>query len=181
MAEATETTLDDGINMSDQTSPRGRSTGPKGGKSGLRSAVKDKLAQQGGELRDQAQAKAREYAEQGRNKATEKLDGVSRFFDDTARALDDQLGPELGGYVHRAADALASFTETLKQKDVNELMDDAREAVRRNPAIAIGAAAAVGFVLMRLIKSAAPQEGEATQSRSPAARNKPGAGDIDVA
>lgn len=181
MAEATETTLDDGVSMSDQTTPRRRSAG--GTKSGLRGAVKDKLAQHGGELRDQAGAKAREYAEQGKAKATETLDGVSRFFDDTARALDDQLGPELGNYVHRAADAVAGFTDVLKQKDVEELLDDAREAVRRNPALAIGAAAAAGFVLMRLIKSASPQEtasSKSTASKPPRTGKAPSASEIDA-
>jgi ElaB/YqjD/DUF883 family membrane-anchored ribosome-binding protein len=183
MAEATETTLDDGISMSDQTKPRRRTTPAGGAKAGLRGAVKDKLAQHGGELRGQAQAKAREYAEQGKSKATETLDGVSRFFDDTARALDSQLGPDLGNYVHRAADAVAGFTDALKQKDVEELLEDARDAVRRNPALAIGAAAAAGFVLMRLIKSASPPETTASRSsasKPPRTGKAPRAGGTDV-
>lgn len=156
MADTTATVTNDETSMIDQTT--GKTTGNRGrAKSGVRS-VKDKLAKHGGELRGQAEAKAREYAEQGKEKATGALDGVSRFFDDTANTLDDQLGAGLGDYVHRAADAVAGFTETLKQKDVEELLTDARDAVRRNPALAIGAAAAVGFVLVRLIKSAASAE-----------------------
>jgi ElaB/YqjD/DUF883 family membrane-anchored ribosome-binding protein len=181
MTEATETTFDDGISMSDQAKPRKRATG--GAKSGIRGAVKEKLVQHGGELRGQAQAKAREYAEQGKAKATDTLYGVSRFFDDTARALDDQLGSDLGGYVHRAADAVAGFTDALKQKDVEELLGEARDAVRRNPALAIGAAAAAGFVLMRLIKSATPTEtAAATKPRASRARTgkTPSADDINV-
>lgn len=172
MADDTATVMNDGTSMTDQPSETTSTTGRRarsGGKSsGVRSAVKEKLTEQGSALRGQAQAKAREYAELGKSKAADTLDGFSRFFGDTANALDEQLGPELGEYMHRAADAVAGFTDTLKQKDVEELFEDAREAVRRNPALAIGAAAAAGFVLMRLLKSASPngQQGTKVASRT---------------
>jgi len=151
MADITETAINE-VSMTDQPkSPRKSSARP-----GVRDTVKAKLTEQRDALRGQVETKAREYAEQGKAKATDTLDGVSRFFDDTAKALDDQLGSDIGEYVHRAAAAVEGFTDTLKQKDVEELLDDAREMVRRNPALAIGAAAAVGFVLVRLLKSASP-------------------------
>jgi len=153
MADITETAIDDEVSMTDEAATAGTRRGTR---STARNTVKAKLAEQGEALRGQAKAKAREYAEQGKAKATDTLDGVSRFFDETASAVDSQLGAEFGDYVHRAADAVAGFTETLKQKDVEELLEDAREAVRRNPALAIGAAAAAGFVLVRLLKSASP-------------------------
>ena len=177
MADITETAIDDEVKMTDQ--PTSRSTGTRGGR--VRNTVKAKLTEQTEALRGQAQTKALEYAEQGKVKAADTLDGVSRFFNDTAKALDDQLGGGIGEYVHRAADAVAGFTDALKQKDVEELLDDAREAVRRNPALAIGAAAAAGFVLVRLLKSASPIENEseagppstskAPRPRAPRAKN----------
>ncbi len=161
MADITETTLDDEVSMTNQTTPKSSGAGGR-----IRSGVKAKLAEQGDALRGQAQAKALEYAEQGKSKAADTLDGISRFFDDTARTLDDRLGGDIGAYVHRAADAVAGFTDSLKQKDVEALLEDAREAVRRNPALAIGAAAVAGFVLVRLLKSASP-------THEPAASAKP--------
>ena len=41
----------------------------------------------------------------------------------------------------------------LKGKDVDDLVEDTRKFIREKPAVAIGAAAAVGFVLMRLMKA----------------------------
>lgn len=151
MADITETTRDDEVSMTESTTSGSR--GGAGGRTRVRDTMKAKFAEQRDVLRDQAQTKAREYAEQGKTKATDALDGVSRFFDDTARSLDDQLGAEIGDYAHRAAAAVEGFTETLRKRDVEELLEDARDLVRRNPAIAIGAAAAVGFVLVRLLKS----------------------------
>jgi ElaB/YqjD/DUF883 family membrane-anchored ribosome-binding protein len=168
MADITETAIDE-VNMTDKPkSPRKASA-----RSGVRDTVKAKLTEQRDVLRGQAQTKAREYAEQGKAKATDTLDGVSRFFDDTAKALDDQLGSDIGDYIHRAAAAVEGFTDTLKQKDVEELLDDARDMVRRNPALAIGAAAAVGFVLVRLLKSASPADEDAQPPRPRRASRTP--------
>lgn len=177
MADDTATVINDGTSMTDQ--PKSATAARRGSaKSSVRTSVKSKLTEQRDALRGQAQTKAREYAEQGKTKAADALDGVSRFFDDTAATLDQQFGAELGDYVHRAADAVAGFTETLKQKDVEDLFDDAREAVRRNPALAIGAAAAVGFVLVRLLKSASPAEPE--KAKPPRTSKAPSAGSIQV-
>ncbi len=43
--------------------------------------------------------------------------------------------------------------DALKGKDVDDLVEDTRKFIREKPAVAIGAAAAVGFVLMRLMKA----------------------------
>lgn len=47
---------------------------------------------------------------------------------------------------------MAGAAKTLDSKDVDQLMTEARDFVRKSPAVAIGAAAVVGFVLMRLAK-----------------------------
>lgn len=163
MADISETAIEDEVGMTDAASTGGarRTTRPS-----ARDTVKSKLIEQRDALKGQAKTKAREYAEQGKVKATDTLDSLTRFFDDTAGALDKQLGADVGDYAHRAAQAVAGFTDALKQKDVEELLDDAREAVRRNPAIAIGAAAAVGFALVRLLKSASPAEESAPAARA---------------
>ena len=140
-APTQEQTLTDTIN--DATAAEGA----------IKSTIKDKIGQHGSELKDQALSKAREYAAQGKEKATDVLDSVAKIVENTASTLDDKLGAA-GGYVHNAADALTDFAESLRNKDFETLLDDAKAAVRRNPVIAIGAAAAVGFVMVRLIKSA---------------------------
>ncbi|MEI9850044.1 MAG: phage holin family protein [Sphingomonas sp.] len=70
-----------------------------------------------------------------------------------AADVDERIGPAYGKYARSAAEGLSGFAETLRGKQVDELIDDATAFVRRSPAIAIGTAAAVGFVLARLIKS----------------------------
>src|SRR5688500_20304314 len=58
----------------------------------------------------------------------------------------------------RASDAVAGFADTLREKDVDELYDNVRQAVRKSPGIAIGIAAVVGFTLVRLVKAGLEDE-----------------------
>lgn len=115
-------------------------------------------------LRDQASGKAREYAVDGKTRAADALGEFSRAVSESAQSIDERLGAEYGDYARRAADAVSGFADTLRSKDVDELIDDARAIVRKSPVIAIGTAAAVGFALARLIKSgmAEGQSGETT-------------------
>jgi len=106
-------------------------------------------------LREQATDTVRSYALQGKDRATEALDNVVRLVEDAAATVDDKVGPQYGDYVRRAGDTLAGVATTIRDKDVEDLVDDARNVVRTNPALAIGAAAAVGFLVARIVKAGA--------------------------
>ena len=119
-------------------------------------------------LRDQAGGRVREFADSGKTRASDALEELSRAVGDTAETIDERLGEEYGEYARRAADAVSGFAETLRRKDVDELYDNVRDAVRKSPGIAIGIAAVVGFTLVRLVKSGMPKEteGEARSNRA---------------
>jgi ElaB/YqjD/DUF883 family membrane-anchored ribosome-binding protein len=102
---------------------------------------------------EQAAAKAREYTGQGKDRAVDALDNVASLVTDAAAAVDEKLGDQYGGYIRQAADAVSGFANNLRDKDADELFDNARDAVRNSPAIAIAAAAAVGFLVARVVKS----------------------------
>lgn len=104
-------------------------------------------------LTKQASEKARYYAEDGKAKAGGALDEFSRLMDNAASSVDDRLGNEYGDYARSAAKAISGFSDSLKSKNIDDLIADARDFARKSPAVAIGTAAAVGFVLARLVKS----------------------------
>lgn len=106
-------------------------------------------------LRAQAADTARGYAAQGKDKASEVLDNVVRMVGDAAGTLDDKVGPQYGDYARRASDMLAGYATQLREKEVDELVEDARSAVRTSPALAIGAAVAIGFAVARVVKAGA--------------------------
>lgn len=97
--------------------------------------------------------RARELTVQGKDRAVEALDNVAGLVGDAASQVADRLGDQYGGYIQQAADAVTGFADTLREKDADQLFDDARGVVRNSPAIALAAAAAVGFVLARVMKS----------------------------
>ena len=125
----------------------------------------DKFKSQFAQFKGQATDKARDYAGQGVGKATDALDEAARFLEDTARTIEEKLGPQYGRYGFSAAESVSGFAEQLRGKEVDELVDDVRNLVRKSPAVAIGAAVGLGFVLARLAKAGAGYE-SANQSSS---------------
>lgn len=129
----------------------------KGGAGKLRQSAADagaKVKTEARAFRDQATDKAREMASQGKDRTTEALENVARLIGDTASTIDERIGTQYGDYTRKAADAVSGFATDLRGKDVDDIVRDAGAFVKKSPAVAIGAAAAVGFVLARLIKSA---------------------------
>lgn len=124
-------------------------------------------------FKEQAGAKAREYAGQGKDRAVDALDNVVTLVNDAAAAVDEKLGDQYGGYIRQAAEAMSGFANTLREKDADELVDNARDAVRNSPAIAIAAAAAVGFLIARVVKSGMPEKAPANDAAEPAAPSPP--------
>ncbi len=141
-----------------------------GGTTGTRKRDKAvaQLKEKSTDLRNQASGKAREYAVDGKTRAADAQGEFSRAVSESAQSIDERLGAEYGDYARRAADAVSGFADTLRTKDVDELMDDARAIVRKSPVIAIGTAAAVGFALVRLIKSGMA-DGQGSEAATPPA------------
>jgi len=117
-------------------------------------------AKPGGALQGEAQnmfgkvkTGARDAAASGKDKATSALSEVSAMVGNVAGALDDKVGPQYGDYARKAADAVSGLADSLKSKDIDDLLADARTFVRQRPAVAIGAAAALGFVLTRIVRA----------------------------
>ena len=124
-------------------------TGNSSGGDKLVSQVRDQVVG----LRGQAGDKLRSFADDGKSRATGMLDNVSGVMSDAARSVDEKLGADYGEYAHRAADAVAAFSGRVRDKTVDDLIDDTREFVRKSPGFAIGIAAVAGFALMRVIKT----------------------------
>lgn len=108
----------------------------------------------------QAGDKARSFADTGKDRATGALDEFSTLMRDAAGSVDDKLGSQYGQYARSAADQISGFAESLRGKQVDDLLDDARGFVKKSPAVAVGIAAGVGFVLARLLKSGLDAAGD---------------------
>ena len=108
-------------------------------------------------LATEAASAARNAANEGKDRASEALTSISKAVEGAANLVEEQVGPTYGKYARQAADQVAGIAESLQSKDSDDLVEDTRTFVRKQPMIAIGAAVAIGFVLIRLVKIGAGQ------------------------
>jgi ElaB/YqjD/DUF883 family membrane-anchored ribosome-binding protein len=103
-------------------------------------------------LANQASARARDAASKGKDKAAEAVGSLARMLEDSAGTVDSKFGKQYGDYARSAATTVAGLASTLDQKDLDELAASTRDFVKKSPAVAVGAAAVIGFVLARMLK-----------------------------
>jgi hypothetical protein len=126
----------------------------------LVSQVRDQVSS----LRGQATDKLRGLADDGMGRATGLLDNFSEVINDAARSIDDRLGEEYGRYAHQAADAVSNFAGRVREKTIDDLLEDGRSIVRSSPGVAIAAAAIAGFALMRVVRTGLDEVGGSNRS-----------------
>ena len=104
------------------------------------------------DLSGQAKEKAFVLAEEGKAKASEAIHGLGQVVEDNAAIIDEKVGPKYGDYARSAAKGMKDAAEKIDNRDLGELGEDAKEFVRKSPGVAVGLAAAAGFVLARLFR-----------------------------
>jgi ElaB/YqjD/DUF883 family membrane-anchored ribosome-binding protein len=110
------------------------------------------LKEEAATLKNQASAKARDAANKGKGKAAEAVGSLAKLLEDSAGTVDTKFGRQYGDYARSAASTVAGLATTLDKKDLDELAAATRDMVKKNPAIAVGAATVIGFVLARMLK-----------------------------
>lgn len=154
------------INTPVRPAPLNETETAPGGFKGATQSIKDEA----GKLGKTAAEKARLYADDGKAKASGALGEVAKLVDDAANTVDEKLGEQYGQYAHSAAKFVDDFANTLNTKNVDELLEDTRQFVRKSPAVAVGIAAALGFVIARVVKAGidgTADAGERASSRNP--------------
>ena len=100
-------------------------------------------------VKAQAADTVRTFADIGKERAGSALDQLSQLLTDAADQVDEKVGAQYGEYARSAAGQVSGLAESIRGKDVEELLEDARGFVRQSPAAAIGVAAALGFRFRR--------------------------------
>ena len=100
------------------------------------------------------QQSARNFAEQQRDLAAEKVSGVAQAIHTAAKDIEQQM-PQASGFVHDAAEKLQDATSVLRERSVDDLMEGLNKFARQQPVIFFGSAVFAGFALSRFLKSSA--------------------------
>jgi len=93
-----------------------------------------------------------------KDRATDGVGNVVQAVRNATRELRDQHHETMAEYIDRTVEQVERFSSRLKNKDVTELVQDAQTLARRQPAIFIGSAFALGLLGARFFKSSAPAE-----------------------
>lgn len=112
-----------------------------------------KTEDNGKSFREKAGDTARNAAEKGKERTVEAVTNIGKIIRESAASLDENIGNNYGDLARNAADSLDNFARKVEEKPVDDIAEDTRNFIRKSPAIAIGAAAAIGFVLVRLFRS----------------------------
>lgn len=101
----------------------------------------------------EAKQQAAETLDENRERAADELDKIAHAARAAASDLEDQEQEGLSDYVADMAQGIGSFANSLRRKNMDELLQEAREVARRNPALFIAGSIAVGFGLSRFAKA----------------------------
>lgn len=142
-----------GSSASGSTGSSDDSSGGNGG--GIRGMVSNVSTK----ARDEAANRARGFVGDGLSRGSTTLTNISTLIGDTVEQIEQKLGPQYAGYARSASQSIDRYAQTLANKDPDELVDDARDLVRKSPGVALAGAAILGFGLVRLLKAGMPEEG----------------------
>ena len=70
----------------------------------------------------------------------------------------NEADDSVGRYMERAAQGVERMAAYLDEKDVNQILHDAREMARRRPEVFVGGLFIAGLMLGRFLRSSAPEE-----------------------
>lgn len=107
-------------------------------------------------LVDKVRERASAQLTSQKDRALDNLGGVAQAVRKTTQTLREQQHGTLASYVDQAADQIERFSQNLKNKDVGELVNDAQRLARRQPALFVGSAFALGLLGARFFKSSSP-------------------------
>jgi ElaB/YqjD/DUF883 family membrane-anchored ribosome-binding protein len=153
------------------------------------SSIKDEAVDQFSQLKDQAgdqltevTEKAKSFAAEQKDVAGDQLGSVADAISKVANELQEQ--PVIAGYASDLAGGIKRVSETVKNRNVDELLAMAEDFGRTQPVAFLGAAALAGFVASRFVLSSANRRhssvgSTASQKASPSGQQD-GGSDLTV-
>jgi hypothetical protein len=150
--------------LASETSTPGSATGSG---SLQASQVADQVKQSASQVTEQAKQTATSQIATRKDQAAQGLSAASssmRQMGDNLRQNEQTSG--YAQYVHQAADQVDRFSGYLQNHEPRQIMSDAENWARRNPAVVLSGAFALGLLASRFLKS-----GMGGQSRSGAMRS----------
>jgi ElaB/YqjD/DUF883 family membrane-anchored ribosome-binding protein len=159
--------------MSDSSITRSGATSGSSAADAVRSGAADAMAkisdvaqQAMGEAKKSASTLASAATERAKDAVEERIAGGADLLGQVAASVRvaarelDPAAPQLAGFAREAAERIDNFSREIRDKTVEDLLETSSDFARRQPALLFGAAAACGFLLFRMIKTASSPASE---------------------
>jgi hypothetical protein len=93
-----------------------------------------------------------------KDRATDGLGSVAQAVRQSTQQLRDNKHESIAQYVGKAADQIDRLSTQLRNRDVNDLVNDVQHFARRQPALFVGSAFAIGVIGARFMKSSSDNQ-----------------------
>ena len=115
---------------------------------------------QASRLIDQVKDKATSQINAQKDRATAGIGSVADAVRQTSQQLRQNQHDAVAEVIESAAAQLERFSDHLRNRSLDQLVDDAQRLARQQPAIFIGTSFAAGLVVARFMKASSPSRGE---------------------
>jgi methyl-accepting chemotaxis protein len=133
----------------------------------LTRAAKDNAAQIGNTAREfasSAQEKVGEAVGQRKSIGADYIGSIAQATQQAAMAFDNDL-PQAAQYIRQASEKMQGVADTVRERDVRELVGDVQDFARQQPTLFFGGAVILGFAALRFLKSTPPKQPTAFDAR----------------
>ena len=131
---------------------------------GSSGSVVDQAAQKAGDIADQAKQTVAQATDQAREQVTSRLDdqinraaeglgGVAQALRQASQQVQEQNQGAFRQYIDTAADQVERLSGYLRSNDLGQIVGQVEDFARRQPALFLGGAFALGLLGARFIKS----------------------------
>ncbi len=121
-------------------------------------------------LKEDTLHKGQKYAEHGKNTAADIATDFADALQSAAGELDSKNRNTSAEYVRLASENIRKASHSLRQKSMNQILNQASSYGKRQPVLFLGGAMLAGYAITRLMKSASDgyEEDQWTETMHPA-------------
>jgi hypothetical protein len=122
-------------------------------RAGVIDAAKDRIQQLASQARDTASEQAESRFTSGKARATDTLGSIAQTLHSTSKELRDKQQGKIGDYAEQAAGKAEELAQYLQNATLSDIATRVEDFARREPALFVGSALALGFFGARFLKS----------------------------
>jgi len=125
---------------------------------GVTRAAKDSASQLGDaalEMANTAKDKVEAAVSQRKSVGADYIGSIAQATGRAANEFEAEL-PQAAHYIRQASEQIQGVADTVRERDVRELVGEVQDFARRQPTLFFGGAVVLGFAALRFLKSTAP-------------------------